>query len=126
MTLNDKQVEDLRICKQLYKINCFEVCGVKDLETNTYIICCYRIPEKSNIDSFMQRLEQLLQHFINKQCIICGDFNINLSKDDSKRHSFLSLLTCYNFRHLIYSDTFRRNNSSSCIDNILTNIDETY
>lgn len=121
LTHKKKQVEDLDICKRLYKTDSFEVCGVRDVETNSYIICCYRTPVDKNFDDFLNGLEQLLQYFFNKICFICGDFNIDLTKHDNKSSSFTSLLKCYNFRYLFDSITFLRNNSKSCIDNILTN-----
>lgn len=125
LTSDDRQIEDIEICKNLYKQDYFEVCGLKDLELNTNIVCCYRTPVNNNFDSFLERLEQLLKHFFKKQCLICGDFNINLMKDDKYRKSFLSLLACYNFRSLFDTTTFIRNGTETCIDNILTNLIDT-
>jgi hypothetical protein len=79
---------------------------VKDCDTNLNIICCYRNPIDVNFDQFMNRLEQLLEHFFSKKCVIVGDFNINLLKEDKKTGDFLSLLACYNFRHLISVATY--------------------
>jgi hypothetical protein len=116
------QYEELIICKKWYKVECFEVCGIVDCETNVNIICCYRTPNDINLELFFQKLEQVLEYFFNKKCVICGDFNINLLKQDKKSQEFLSLLTCYNFKGLINSVTFIRNNAESCLDNIITNI----
>jgi hypothetical protein len=120
----DRKSEELKICKKLYKDEFFEVCGIKDHNTNVNLVCCYRNPIDANLSKFMESLELLLDHFFNKDCIICGDFNINLLKDDQRTVNFLSLLKSYNFRHLITTATFIRNETKSCLDNVLTNLPE--
>lgn len=119
---NDKNVEDLNICRQLYKINSFEICGVKDLDTNINIICIYRTPDNKLFDSFICNLELLLEQFFNKKCAIFGDFNIDFLTDSKQKSELLSILSCYNYRHLVNTPTFMRNHSKSCIDNVLTNL----
>lgn len=118
----DGQMEICESVNKLYKMECFEICGAKDINTGLYICCCYRNPVDKNFEQFVERLEKLLDYLFNRKCIICGDFNIDLLVDGKKQEEFLSLLKCYNFRHLISSATFIRNNSKSCIDNILTNL----
>lgn len=118
----DRQTEICEPINKLYKMECFEVCGAKDTITGLYICCCYRNPIDKNFEQFLERLEKLLDYLLNKKCIICGDFNIDLLVDNKKSAEFLSLLKCYNFRNLIDSPTFIRNNSISCIDNIITNL----
>lgn len=120
----DREYEDLPIAKKLHNMNSFEICCVKDVSTGLSVCCCYRTPYDKNLDTFMVRLERLLEHFFNKNCVICGDFNIDLSTDNKKRNDLLNLLTCYNFRPLISSTTFIRNDSRSCIDNVFTNLSD--
>lgn len=121
---NQKQCADLAICKKLYKNRCFEVCGVLDHDTGLNIICCYRNPDYDTYDDFLVCLEKLLEHFFDKKCIICGDFNIDTLCENNRRNEFLSQLKCYNFRVLIDVITFVRNDASSSLDNFLTNIPE--
>lgn len=116
---------ELGFCKELYKMDSFEVCGVRDVINNLNICCVYRTPDDKNFVDFLTRLEQLLEHFFSKKCIILGDFNVNFLKDSKKKGDVLSLLSCFNFRHLIKDITFVRNDSESCIDNIITNVPET-
>lgn len=108
-------------CKRFSRIDCFEICGVKDLTTNIFIFCCYQ--NNANFKMFLERLELLLQHYFNKKVIICGDFNVNvLNEDDNSKKYFCTLIKSYKFRHLVNSITFKRNDMQSCIDNILTNM----
>lgn len=109
MARNDIVCEEVPFCQKIYKIESFEICGVKDVSTNIYIFCCYRNPMDQNYETFLSKLEQLLEHFFNKKCIICGDFNIDLLKSDKKTSNFLTLLTSYNFRPIINEVTYKRN-----------------
>lgn len=46
----DRDVEEIKVCKDLSKPEHFEICGVKDVETNMYIFWCYNnIPVLSQI-----------------------------------------------------------------------------
>lgn len=125
MGRNECIYEELQICKKLYKMIYFEVCGVRDKVTNINICCIYRNDDRKFFENFMEQLEKLLEHFFNKHCIICGDFNVDLLKDNEQRAQFLSLLKCYNFRTLISSMTYSCRNAESCLDNFLTNLPET-
>lgn len=111
-------------CRKYSKMDCFEVCGLKDIVSNLHIFCCYQ--NNTKFDMFLERLELLLQNVFNKKCIICGDFNVNMLEgiDNVNKSKFLSLLCSYNFRHLVNTITFKRNNIESCIDNVLTNLQE--
>lgn len=126
LILGSKNVNcvELPIAKTLYKMDSFEICCVKDNETEICICSCYRTPDDKNFEDFMERLEKLLEYLFNKKCFICGDFNIDLLTDRRKKAEFMNLLTCFNFRPLIHDVTFIRNESRSCIDNILVNISE--
>lgn len=61
---SDKVVEDLQVCKKLYKCECFEICGIRDVSTNIYVCCCYRNPVDKNFDMFIDQLEKFLEHFL--------------------------------------------------------------
>lgn len=100
----------------------FEICGIKDTETDLNIICIYRNPMDKHFSAFLKQLEKVLEHYFNKKCIVTGDFNIDLLTDSIQRSEFLSLLKCYNFRPLITAVTYVRGNSQSGLDNFLTNL----
>lgn len=131
-----KECKDLAFCKKINKVESFEISGIRDLSYYLNIICVYRNPDAKNFGDFMYRLEQLLQLTYNNKTLIFGDFNINLLKENRMMEEFLVLIKCYNFRTLINneytfkilfyleSENFKRNDSSSCIDNIITNIND--
>lgn len=121
---NDRVVEDFEVVNKLYKMDCFEICCVKDINTSLFVCCCYRTPDGKKFDRFLERLEKVLEYFFKKKCVICGDFNVDLLVEDKQRTEYLTLLKCYNFRPLVTDITFTRNDMFSCLDNILTNIDE--
>lgn len=118
----DRKAESVDAINKLYRVESFEICCVKDIDTGLYLCCCYRNPDYKNFDNFMTNLEKLLEYFFNRKCVICGDFNIDILTESFKRTEFLGLLKCYNFRYLIDTHTFMHNDSHSCIDNILTNL----
>lgn len=119
--LNNKNYTEID-CRKYARVESFELCGVKDLNSDINIFCCYQ--NNKNYASFLENLELFLQIYFDKKVVIMGDFNVNLHNDDCKAREFLNLLKCYNFRALIQNTTFIRNNTQSCIDNILTNIHE--
>ena len=57
-----------------------------------------------------------------KPLLLCGDFNIDLLKNSSASQDFISSLQTSNFTHLISHPTRETSHSSTCIDNIVTNI----
>lgn len=122
----DRKAENIDVINKLYKRDSFEICCIRDVDTGLYVCCCYRSPYDRNFDLFMTCMENMLEHLFNRNCIICGDFNVDLLSDSRKRTEFVSLLTCYNFRHLVNDATFIRNGSSSCIDHIITNLPDFY
>jgi hypothetical protein len=124
LACKDRKTEELQICRKIYSMESFEVCGIRDCETNICVICCYRSPRDSNLGTFMEKLEQILNHFFGKKCLICGDFNINLLSSDDNSTALKTLLKCYNFRYLVTTSTYKRNDSQSCIDNVFTNLSD--
>lgn len=101
----------------------FEVCGIKI--NGTHILCIYR-PKTQKGDNFMNNLENMLniiQKNKERQVIICGDFNINTLLDSTESREFKSLLISYGLKMYINEPTRVTNHSSTCIDNILSNID---
>lgn len=74
--------------------------------THFEVIYC---PPDSIFDTFRGKLEDRLLHRLNKlnkDCIILGDLNIDISKDDGAKHDFINTF-----------NTFIR-----VIDNFITNI----
>ena len=108
-----------------------EVCTV-DVSVNNFkftIISIYR-PHSDSILNFCDFFTGFLNcsHFANKFCIILGDLNICLLKNDNPNLSFANLLFSHNFLPLINRPThFPRNDSisPSLLDHIFVNISNT-
>ena len=83
----------------------------------------YRKPN-TDISEFQDSLLAVLQSIkIDKlQCILLGDFNINLLVTDNKVEQFQSGLQCMGMQQLIKSPTRVTKYSSSLIDHIYTNL----
>lgn len=84
-------------------------------------------PPNSALDTFFHNLGALL-HKINKlqkDCILLGDYNIDISKEDGAKHDFLNTLHSNSFFHTISRFTRVTQSSKSIIDNIITNIQHT-
>lgn len=56
---------------------------------------------------------------LNKDIILCGDFNIDLLTDNSLEKRFCNILEDFNFVPTINTYTRIANNSRTCIDNFL-------
>lgn len=79
---NNRDHAEVLICKKLYKMEYFEITGINDTLTNVNVCCLYRNPVDNNFISFMEQLEKLLEYFVSKKCIICGDFNVNFTNEE--------------------------------------------
>lgn len=109
----------------------FECCGIVLIDISLTIICIYR-PPNSDINTFFQKLDQVLfktlrqSRKINKKVVLVGDFNINIQELSKNTRLFISLLTSYNMKCTINEPTRITSKSSTCIDNIITNIKKYY
>lgn len=105
------------------KSNVFECCAVEFPHNNLIIICLYRTPT-SDVNIFLNNLDSLL-HELNsnrkKKIVVLGDLNINTLKADKVTKDLQDLTKNYNMTIHINEPTRR----SSCIDHILSNIDNT-
>ena len=101
-------------------------CVTIEIETakgkNTLLTCMYRAPG-SNIESFLEYLDNLIQQVNNKNFFLVGDFNINLThyETHSGTKNFMDTLFSYGIRPLINKPTRITVDSSTLIDNIFTN-----
>lgn len=82
----------------------------------------YRSPD-SDLNIFNNKLEEMLLHInkLNKDCVLLGDFNIDVSKDDAVKNDFINTLHSSSFFPTINIFT-RVTNTTTVIDNIVTNI----
>ena len=106
--------------------NTFEITSIEVCRPLIFIVACiYRSPNTS-IPKFIKKIESLfdLASKEKKPLIICGDFNIDILKTSSSAQHFISSVATSNFTHLISHPTRETNHSSTCIDNIITNMPE--
>ena len=87
------------------------------------VISTYR-PPNSSLSDTMEDLDKIFEKIGHHNTIISGDFNICLDKQDSIQKKFLGKIFENNFEQIVESSTRYTSTSSSCIDNIITNITE--
>ena len=112
----------LKIVEELACLYCFECSGIELTYFNLIVICIYRTP-KSNVHVFLDKLTTLLQTLTrqNKNIIVCGDWNIDILKENTLSLELKTILRNYNFNPHIYKPT----RGSSSIDQIATNMGQT-
>lgn len=99
------------------------VIETKDGILKHFLICLYRSPSGDS-KIFIATMTKLLDQITNKQVniTICGDFNIDFNSPGPLSKETLDLFHSYGLSRTINDATRVTNTSSSCIDNIFTNI----
>lgn len=118
---NSLQFDELPLIKQLSISNILEVCGINIF--GSYIVCAYR-PKTINNDNFIDNLENILNHLNNKMernFLLCGDFNVNLLVNGRETSELLCLLNSFGAKPFVQEPTRITEHSSTCIDNIISN-----
>lgn len=96
----------------------FECTGIEIYDY--VIICIYRRPQ-SDVQDFIKKLKQLLSmltRIYNNNIILCGDWNINILKDNSNSKALNVILSKFNMRNHIVTPTRKE----SCLDLFVSNI----
>ena len=90
---------------------------------NLIVGVVYRPPD-ADLDMFNIKLEETLFSINgkNKNCILLGDFNIDLSRDDAVKNNFINILHSFSFFPTINTFTRVTPSTKTIIDNIITNI----
>ena len=110
--------------KHLYKIR-HDLMKRYETNNNTFIIGSIYKPPNTNIDSFNDELLSILNSISleNKNSIIMGDFNLNLTNINSHQvNDFTNNMYATGFYPTISKPTRIANHSATIIDNIFTNI----
>jgi hypothetical protein len=106
-----------------YCVKCiFECCAIELLQPKVIIICIYK-PPKSDFDTFLEKMSQMLDYISqkkNKKIVLCGDFNVDMLKKNRMSLDFKNLLLNHDLKLQIVKPT--RPCSNTCIDNFATNI----
>ena len=90
----------------------------------------YRSPSHliRDIEEFLESLNKCLDTIFkpNKRIILCGDFNLNIMKDNTTTDNFKNMLLTFNMNCTIIEPTRITASTLSCIDNVITNITDHY
>ena len=88
-------------------------------------MCIYR-PPGCELIQLNQYIELLLQNVTleKAECVLAGDFNVNLLNYDSHNDTdqFINTMYSYSFLPLITRPTRSTSTSTTLIDNIMTNV----
>jgi Endonuclease-reverse transcriptase len=93
--------------------------------TLTTVICIYRSPQ-GDLKKFMDSLQATLLATAKKntRLIVCGDYNVDLLSESVNKSMLLDLMGSFDLRATVTDPTNCTASSSTCIDNLFTNIDE--
>lgn len=102
-----------------------EVCCLTIPNLHICIMVVYRTPTCSNLDQFFKSLEILLvkTNKLSRYQLICGDFNIDVSKDNNITNRFKNTLLKFQLHYTITDYTRTTSTSKKVLDNIITNLD---
>lgn len=83
------------------------------------LVTVYRSPNGS-IDTFLTTMEKLMSSInrLDRDSIICGDFNLNFTKLDKNAGNFINLCCMYGLKMTISEPTRGKN----CLDNVFTSL----
>lgn len=119
---NGTQWKELPEIKSLSISGLCECCAIELISYSIVIVCVYRVPKPENLNIFFSKLDSILQRLNKKAykyCIIAGDFNIDLLKQNNVTCDFENLLLTYNMTLAVREPT--RLISKTCIDNFAHN-----
>lgn len=102
-----------------------EFCAVELPDVKVVVIVIYRSGIHGNFQLFLLNLEHLLLKFTKKtyKTILVGDFNIRFDSDSTDLLQFSNLLDSFGLEVTISDYTRVTQFTSTCIDNIVTDID---
>ena len=88
------------------------------------MIVLYRFNYDKEFDTFITQLSSLLERLGNSPCIILGDFNLNVLKHNESPlvQRYIDMFMCTGFVPLISKPTHHHGQTSTCIDQIWTNV----
>ena len=120
--LKCRKVENQSICVE-ENFECVTVELLLEGARNVIVSCLYRKPG-ARLEDFIEKLEELYCHIKNNKVLyICGDFNIDLLKQDSHAptETFLNTMFSLGLFPLITKPSRVTAHSATLIDNIFTN-----
>lgn len=105
----------------------FECCltEIKTSKFSFLLGCMYRSPNNSNLDTFFENFEILLDILSKKfkKLVITGDFNIDVLNKNECYKKLINILNIYEMTYLVDFPTRVTEHSGTAIDNFFTNIE---
>lgn len=103
-----------------------EFCGCEVAYSHTVLVALYRSSSNGDFSVFKHCLLNLLYHLNSKykHIVIVGDFNIEFNRDTDQTRQLLNILNSYGLSHKINVPTRVTTTTASCLDNVITNIDD--
>lgn len=100
----------------------FELALIELSDINTIIACIYHFP-KGNFDSFLNKLEYVLNgiHLNKKLIVLCGDFNVDFLETGNRKLLLLNLTDTFNLRQIIKTPTTITKTSPIALEPIFVN-----
>lgn len=98
---NGLQWKELPKVAKLSTPGIFECCGVELTSYNIIVVCIYRIPNSNNLNYCFDKLDMLLREILRacyKKIVICGDFDIDVLKQNSATNDFEGILMSYKLK----------------------------
>lgn len=121
--LSYKVREDLKIMNEMFN---FESSCIEIKNWNSIFISIYRIPGNEIDKVFLEKYELLLEKLEVesrvKNIFIASDFNININVSKPNTVKLLQISNMYGFQPNFTESTRVTKTTSTCIDNVVTNI----
>ena len=105
------------------ELNIIEVLAVRVTlnDKKITIITLYR-PPNAKVEESFRDLDKILDKIDDQRVIICGDFNIDLYKDNSIKTRYLDKILSHNLYQLVSAPTRVARSSATLLDHILTSM----
>ena len=125
MTYIHQDINTHKLVKNMSFCDDFNHCLSTEIQINnkkTTILNIYRSPSNSN-ETFLKKLETIIEKTKSKPCYILGDLNYNLINIDkhAPTNEYYNMLTAASFKPLITKPTRITDRNETLIDHIWTN-----
>lgn len=102
-----------------------EFCAAEVVKNNTVLVALYRSSSSGDLAIFKYYFVRLIDYLLKKfkYITLIGDINLDLNANTVHSRDICNILSMFGIMHLIKEPTRVTGNSSSCLDNILTNFE---
>lgn len=122
---NDVPFKVLNDIKNLSVDRVIEMTAIRVAKHKLIVVAIYR-PPSGDFETFMsivdEALELCLRRYPTDNFVFAGDYNIDFRVQSSERSKTVELFTSYNMSYMFSDPSRETKNSSSCIDNMFSNM----